>query len=62
MGFNVIDQLLIRFFCIFQILKNKWEYYEIVHHLFIDYKREYDSVWREVLYNIFVKSLGYPTN
>jgi len=31
-------------FCIRQILKEKWEYYEAVHQLFIDFKIAYDSV------------------
>jgi hypothetical protein len=33
-------------------LEKKWEYNETVHQLFIDYKKAYDSVRREVLYNI----------
>jgi hypothetical protein len=36
-------------FCIHQILEKKWEYSETVHQLFIDFKRAYDSVKREVL-------------
>jgi hypothetical protein len=31
-------------FCICHMLKEKWEYNEAVHHLFIDYKIAYDSV------------------
>ena len=38
-------------FCIWQILEKKWEYNEAVHQLFIDFKKTYDSVRREVLYN-----------
>ena len=38
--------------CIWQILEIKWEYYEAVHQLFIYFKKAYDSVRREVLYNI----------
>jgi len=41
--------------CICQILEKKWEYNEAVHWLFIDFKRAYDSVWREVLFGIHVK-------
>jgi len=26
-----------------------------VHQLFIDFKKAYDSVWREVLYNILIE-------
>jgi hypothetical protein len=32
---------------------------EIVHQLFIDFKKAYDSVRREVLYNILIE-LGHP--
>ena len=32
--------------------EKKWEYNEAVHQLFIDFKKAYDSVRREVLYNI----------
>jgi len=29
--------------------QKKWEYNEEVHHFFIDFKKAYDSVRREVL-------------
>jgi hypothetical protein len=35
------------------------EYNEAVHQLFIDFKKAYDSVRREVLYNIFIEC-GIP--
>jgi hypothetical protein len=54
-GFDVTDQLLIRFFCSPQILEKKWEYSETVHELFIDFKKAYDSVKREVLYSILIE-------
>jgi hypothetical protein len=38
-------------FYICQILQKKWEYNGTVHQLFIDFKKAYDSVRREVLYN-----------
>jgi len=41
-------------FCIHQILEKKWEYNEAVHQLFIDFKKAYDSVTREVLHNILI--------
>ena len=49
-------------FCIRQIrvLEKKWEYNEAVHQLFIDFKKLYDSVRREVLYNILIE-FGIPT-
>jgi hypothetical protein len=43
-------------FYICQILEKKWEYNVMVHQLFIDFKKAYDSIKREVLYNIL---LGY---
>jgi hypothetical protein len=33
----------------------KWEYDETVHQLFIDFKKAYDSVRREILFNIFIE-------
>jgi hypothetical protein len=46
-------------FCTCQILEKKWEYSETVHQLFIDFKMPYDSVKREVLYNIPIE-FGIP--
>jgi hypothetical protein len=42
-------------FCIRQILEKKWDYNETVHQLFIDFKKAYDAVRREVLYNILLR-------
>jgi hypothetical protein len=39
----------------------KWEYNEAVHQLFIYFKRAYDSVRREVLYNNLIE-FGIPRN
>jgi hypothetical protein len=47
-------------FCIRQILEKKWKHDETVCQLFIDSKIAYDSVRREVLYNIFIE-FGLPT-
>ena len=46
-------------FCIRQMLQKKWEYNEAVHQLSIDFKKAYDSVRREVLYNILM-DFGIP--
>jgi hypothetical protein len=46
-------------YCIRQILEKKGEYNEAVHQLFIDFKKAYDSVRREVLYNILIE-IGIP--
>jgi hypothetical protein len=35
--------------CICQILEKKWDYNEAVHQLFVDFKKAYDSVRRDVL-------------
>jgi hypothetical protein len=42
-------------FCIRQIPEKKWEYNETVHQLFEDFEEAYDSVMREVLYNILIE-------
>jgi hypothetical protein len=42
-------------FCIRKILEKKCEYNGTVHQLFIDFKKAYDSVKREVLYNILLE-------
>jgi sorting nexin-29 len=44
---------------IWQILEKKWEYNGMVHQLFIDFKKAYDSIEREVLYNILLE-FGIP--
>jgi len=46
-------------FCIRQILEKKWEYNEAVHQVFIDFKKVYDSIRREVLCNILIE-FGIP--
>jgi hypothetical protein len=33
----------------------KWEFNETVHQLIVDFKKAYDSVRREVLYNILIE-------
>jgi hypothetical protein len=52
---STTDQL----FYICKILEKKWEYNEAVHQFFIDFKKAYDSVRREVLYNILME-FGIP--
>jgi len=48
-------------FWIRQILEKTWEYNEAVHQLFVDFKKAYDSIRREVLYNILIE-FGIPIN
>jgi hypothetical protein len=54
MNFNVIDQLLIKYSASIKYWRKKCVYNRTVH-LFIDFERAYDSVRREVLYNIPIK-------
>jgi len=42
-------------FCIHQIVEKKWKYSKAVHHLFIDFKKAYDSIRREVWCNILIE-------
>ena len=48
-------------FCFRQILGKKWEYNEVVHQLFTEFKKAYDSVRRKVLYNNLFE-FGSPMN
>jgi hypothetical protein len=43
----------------FTALKKKWEYSGTVHQLFIDFRKSYGSVRREVLYKILIE-FGIP--
>jgi hypothetical protein len=40
-------------------LEKKWEYNGTIHQLFVDFKKAYDSVKREVIYNILLE-FGIP--
>jgi hypothetical protein len=42
-------------FCIRHTLETQWEYNETIYQLTTDFKKAYDSVRREVLYNILVE-------
>jgi hypothetical protein len=46
-------------FYIHRILEKMWVYNGKVHHLFIDFKKSYDSVRREILYNNTIE-FGIP--
>jgi hypothetical protein len=53
--FDATGKLLIIYPAFIKYLIKKWEYNEVLHQLFIDFKKVYDSVWREVLYNILIE-------
>jgi len=54
-AFDETDRLLIIYSAFAKYLRKKWEYNEEVHQLFIDFKKAYDSVRREVLYKILIE-------
>jgi len=59
LDFDAAGQLLIIYCAFVKYLRKKWEYNEAVHQLFIDFKNAYNSVRREVLYNI-LNEFGIP--
>jgi hypothetical protein len=50
--FDATGLLLIMYFAFVKYLRKKCEYKEAVLQLIIDFKKAYDSVRREVLYNL----------
>jgi len=54
-GFRRNRSTIDHIFFIRQMLEKKCEYNEQVHQLFIDFKKAYDSVRREVLYKILIE-------
>jgi hypothetical protein len=54
LGFEVNRLSSYYILCVHQILKEKWEHNEAVHQLFFGFKKAYDSVRRDVLYNIVI--------
>jgi sorting nexin-29 len=58
-GFQCSRSTTDQIFCIHQILEKKWEYEGTAYQLFIDFKKAYDSIMREVLYT-FLISFGIP--
>jgi len=56
--FDAVGQLVI-IYSAFIKYEKKWEYNEATHQLFIDCKTAYDSVRREVFYNILIE-FGIP--
>jgi tRNA(Ile)-lysidine synthase TilS/MesJ len=60
-GFRRITSTTDHIFCICEIIEKKWENYEAVHQLIIDFKKACDSFRREALYNILIE-FGIPRN
>jgi uncharacterized membrane protein len=58
-AFDVTDHLLIRFFAIISHWRKNGSTNETIHQLFIDFKKYYDLVRREVLYNLLIE-FGVP--
>jgi hypothetical protein len=58
-GSVITDLLPIRFSTFGRYYRKKWEYNGMVHQLFIDFKKAYGSIKRQVLYNILLE-FGIP--
>jgi hypothetical protein len=54
-GFDITDQLLIRFSAFVRYWRKKMGYNETVRQLFVDFKKASESVRREGLYNILIE-------
>ena len=59
-GFRCNRSTIDHTFCIRPTFEKEWEYNEAVHQLFIEFKKAYDSVWKEVLYNILRSCIIFP--
>ena len=55
MAFDATGRQLIIYSAFAKYLRKNWEYNEEVHQLFLDFKKAYDSVRREVLYKILIE-------
>ena len=59
MHFDATGQLVTIYSEFVKYWGKKWEYNEAAHQLFVDFKKAYDSVRKEVLYNILIE-FGIP--
>ena len=57
--FEAAGQLLMIYSAFVKYFRKKWKYNEAVHQLFINWKKAYDSIRSEVLYNILI-GFGIP--
>ena len=62
MWFDVTDRLLTKYFVFGRYLRKNRVSYDTIHKLFIDFKKTYDSVKREVLYIIRTLNSVSPKN
>jgi len=53
--FDVTLQLIFIYYVFLKYFRKKWEYKEAVYQLVIGFKKAYDSVRREVWYNILIE-------
>jgi len=58
-GFDAMGQLLIIYSAFVKYLRKKCKYIEAVQQLFIEFKEDYDSVRRDILYNTLIE-FGIP--
>ena len=58
-SWSLLIQLLIIYSAFVKYMRKKLKYNEAVHQLFIEFKKSYDSVKREVLHNI-LNEFGIP--
>ena len=56
---DITDRLLTKYFVFDRDLRKKWEYDGTIHQLFIDIRKAYDSVKRDVLYRVIYIELTY---
>jgi hypothetical protein len=54
-GFQSNGSITDHIFCICQVLEKAWKYNEAVRQLCIDFKKTYDSIRKEVFYDILIE-------
>jgi hypothetical protein len=58
-GIDITDELLIRFSAFVRYWRKKWEYNKTVQQLLVYFKKAFNSMRREVVYDILIEC-GYP--
>jgi len=59
-GFQCNRSTIDHIFCLCHILEKKYEYREALYQLFIVFRKAYDLIRKEVLYNILIE-YGIPS-